>query len=442
MDAQSINKQPCRRDDAVDIVKHLRAAGHTAYFAGGCVRDELLGHHPKDYDIATNATPQQVRSLFPHTEAVGAAFGVILVRHRRSVVEVATFRSDGTYTDGRRPQQVQFTTARDDAQRRDFTINGLFLDPLTNDVIDYVDGQADLENHQLRAIGQADLRFREDHLRLLRAVRFAARYDLRIVPDTAEAIRRHASQLVRISPERIADELRHIFTSPSRSRAWRLLWDFSLIGVIFRFLAQHPPPQLNPSRSIVLHLDPPASLPFGSILAIVALDYQYQAHAPDFDLRDLLTNTAIQTAASASRKALKISNDESAQLSQTLRNLQPLLADPNPSIATLKRFLAQPTASPTRALLGALCALGLFTSRIAQLNQQFVQLAQTEIAPVPLVTGDDLVAAGYHPGPAFKRVLDQLYDAQLEGQITSTAQALAQAAAYFSQAATSPRRRA
>src|SRR5688572_27782573 len=195
------------RQDALAVVRALRDVGHVAYFAGGCVRDLLLGLEPKDYDVATDAPPDRVRKLFKRTQAVGQAFGVILVRIGRSQVEVATFRAEGKYLDGRRPSEVRFTTAEEDAKRRDFTINGLFLDPLTDQVIDYVGGQADLKAKVIRAIGNPDERFEEDHLRLLRAVRFAARFGFEIEPATDAAIPRHAGHLVRISPERVAEEL-------------------------------------------------------------------------------------------------------------------------------------------------------------------------------------------------------------------------------------------
>src|SRR5277367_3587141 len=221
--------QQCDRADALAVLKRLREAGHIAYFAGGCVRDELLGLTPKDFDIATDAPPDRVREIFTSTQAVGAAFGVILVRHGPSVIEVATFRTDLEYHDGRRPQGVKFTTAEEDAQRRDFTINGLFLDPIENRVIDYVGGQADLSAKILRAIGNPDQRFAEDHLRFLRAVRFAARFALQIDPATTAAISAHAHQLPRISPERLADELRRMLIPATKNIAWKLLWQFDLL---------------------------------------------------------------------------------------------------------------------------------------------------------------------------------------------------------------------
>src|SRR3954469_23233625 len=214
-------RPPSLREDAEAVLRRLREAGHVAYFAGGCVRDLLLGLEPKDWDVATDAPPQRVRELFSKTEAVGAAFGVILVRHGKSVVEVATFRSEGNYLDGRRPSEVRFTTAEEDARRRDFTINGLFLDPLAGgppaeQVIDYVGGREDLRRGVLRAIGDPERRFAEDYLRLLRAVRFAARLGFPIPPATAAAVRRHAPRLAQIAPERVGDELRVMLPPPTR----------------------------------------------------------------------------------------------------------------------------------------------------------------------------------------------------------------------------------
>ena len=249
------NQPPCRREDALAVLTRLRQAGHIAYFAGGCVRDELLGLTPKDYDIATDAPPDRVRQLFSNTQAVGAAFGVILVRHKKSVVEVATFRTDGKYLDGRHPEAVTFTTAEEDAKRRDFTINGLFLDPVENRVIDYVGGQQDLKNKILRAIGNPNHRFEEDHLRLLRAVRFAARFQLEIEETTARAIAAHADHLKRISPERIGEELRLMLTATTRDRAWQMLHRFRLDDVVFRYLQLPwplPHPEVSGGRGTIL----------------------------------------------------------------------------------------------------------------------------------------------------------------------------------------------
>jgi len=255
------SKPPCSYEDAREVLLRLRGAGHVAYFAGGCVRDLLLGKKPKDWDVATDAPPARVREIFRNTQAVGAAFGVILVREGRSTVEVATFRTEGVYSDGRRPDEVAFTDAEHDARRRDFTMNGLFLDPEQGSgfrvsccarpteqgsakteqtqwgtVIDYVGGVADLRAGVVRAIGEASRRFGEDHLRLLRAVRFAARLGFMVQGETERAIVEHATKLKGISPERIAEELRMMLTPASRGRAWAMLWGYGLLDVVFRFL--------------------------------------------------------------------------------------------------------------------------------------------------------------------------------------------------------------
>lgn len=422
------SKPPCRREDALAVLLRLRMAGHVAYFAGGCVRDLLLGLLPKDFDVATDAHPKRVRELFSNTQAVGAAFGVILVKHGPSTVEVATFRSDGKYTDGRRPDGVTFTSAREDAQRRDFTINGLFLDPEGTDtplgtVIDYVGGVKDLHDRVLRAIGDPHRRFSEDHLRLLRAVRFAARFNLAIDPDTAQAIRINAPRLRGISPERIADELRAMLTTISRAAAWPLLWDFALIDVIFRFLPSGESCDFDPTRSLFLSVSPHKPIPFALSLAAASLDYRMQS-ATGADPLSFTTRSEIQKIARAAREALRISNEELDDLQNILTPLPALLTNDPPRVATLKRFLALPTAHETRLLVDALSQLGHHAPAISSLNPRLDELATTEVAPKPLITGDDLTTAGYKPGPLFRRILDTVYDAQLENQVSTRDQAL------------------
>jgi tRNA nucleotidyltransferase/poly(A) polymerase len=408
------------REDAVAVVKRLREAGHVAYFAGGCVRDMLLGLEPKDYDVATDAPPDRVRQLFTNTQAVGAAFGVILVRQRKSVIEVATFRTDLEYKDGRRPEGVVFTTAEEDAKRRDFTINGLFFDPIENKVIDYVGGHEDLKRKVIRAIGDPHQRLAEDHLRMLRAIRFAARFAFEIEKETLAAIRENAPKLAQISPERIGEELRAMLRPPTRKRAYALLRESGLMNVVMRFMPEKADYGANTRYGLLGAMNPSdGMLSFGAALAAIALDHRFHAtHRLD---AGFLTIAEAQHVNRALRQALKLSNEESDILMGVL-NLWPLLADP--TVARMKRFLATPTSQEARLLLAALAACDIMNMRITALFEAMRPLEGQEIAPPPLLTGDDLTAAGLRPGPVFKRVLDAVYDAQLEDRISGKEQAL------------------
>ena len=422
-DPANKSKPQCYREDAIAVLCRLREAGHEAYFAGGCVRDEVMGLTPMDYDIATSAAPEVVRSLFTKTQAVGQAFGVILVKQKRSVVEVATFRTEANYTDGRRPGVVQFATAAEDAQRRDFTINGLFLDPLDGRVIDFVEGMKDIQARRLRAIGNPEERFSEDHLRLLRAVRFTARFGLQIDPATAEAIRAHAPLLRRISPERSADELRQMLTSPSRLVAWKLLWELALIDTICRFLPPAEGAIYDQSRCPLAHLPVEEPVSFGLALAAGCLSYRLHGLPAGTDISTLLTHEEMAHAGRAMRQALKISNDELGDMLQTLEGAAMLLCgELRP--ARYKRFAVRTTAADSRRLLHALADLGQHQELVATVLAELDQLHGTVVAPEPFVTGDDLKAIGLKPGPAFKGILEAVYDAQLEDRIANKQQAL------------------
>lgn len=413
------------RDDALAVLRRLRDAGHAAYFAGGCVRDLLLNRDPKDYDVATDAPPPRVRELFGNTQAVGAAFGVILVRHRQSQIEVATFRADGNYADGRHPSQVRFTTAEEDARRRDFTINGLFLDPITEQVIDYVGGQEDLRAKRIRAIGNPAERFAEDSLRLLRAVRFSARLGFTIEPGTAAAIIAHAPQLKRISPERIAEELRIMLTPVTRTAAWHLLWELNLIDTLYRFW-KFPRGEVQGNVPFLFDtVSPTDAIPFGLSLAAAAVCYRLRTDGTSRDPRPFFARVEIIAAVQAMRHGLKISNEESEQMRGTLAGLEPLLADVMPGVARLKRFLAEPTAALSRKLMAALARMQLHADRIQAMERELSALERTEFAPAPLINGDTLEANGLRPGPIFKRVLEAVYDAQLEGRISTSGEAIA-----------------
>jgi poly(A) polymerase len=416
---------PPNRDDAVAVLKRLRDSGHIAYFAGGCVRDSLLGLDAQDWDVATDAPPDRVRELFISTQAVGAAFGVILVRSGRSVIEVATFRADGEYEDGRRPGSVRFTSAEEDARRRDFTINGLFLDPIENRVIDYVGGRDDLAARMVRAIGSPAERFGEDHLRLLRAVRFASRLGFNIEPATEAAIRSLAPRVKGISPERIADELRLMLTPPSRNTAWALLWELGLAREIFRFLPKLPD-RMDGTRSIFLSVAIGESISPGLSLAAATLCARMQGESTT-DALPLLAKAEVSRSVRAMRMALRISNSESDEMAETLASIEPLLQSNPPALAQKKRFLARPTSGFSRLLLDAMARLGLHGARIEQLRPDLAELNKSEVAPEPLVNGDDLMAAGFQPGPQYKRILDAVYDAQLEGRISSKDEALTMA---------------
>ncbi|MEM6393387.1 MAG: CCA tRNA nucleotidyltransferase [Planctomycetota bacterium] len=401
----ALNPLP-HRAAALEIIRVMRDAGHTAYLAGGCVRDALLGQTPKDYDVATDATPDRVRRLWPRSNAVGEAFGVVLCYHghgdQRLTTEVATFRSESTYSDGRRPDAVTFTTADEDAHRRDFTINGLFADPHLDDttqpdaIIDFVDGQADLQARVIRAIGDPDQRFAEDYLRMLRAVRFAARLNFTLHPDTASAIRQHAPKLDRIARERIGDEVRRTLTGPNSELAVRLLYDLRLFEPIFG----QPFVSLQP---FFQHLDTEA----------------------DYATRLALLGRGLDPCLSldAYRNALCLTNAEDQALRQTVSqfaNRDDIAADQ--PIAMQKRWFAHPRADQ---VLRHWAALG--SSREADDARQRMHALASDgigLAPTPLLTGDHLVAAGLTPGPAFKPLLEAVYDAQLEGRVTTADQAL------------------
>jgi len=429
MFAQNTDTTPCRanRDDAMAVLRRLRDGGHIAYFAGGCVRDLLLKREPKDWDIATDAPPSRVRELFPRSQAVGAAFGVILVRQRRSQIEVATFRSDGRYVDGRHPEDVTFTNPEADARRRDFTINGLFLDPVNDQVIDYVGGQADLQARLIRAIGDARHRFDEDYLRMLRAVRFAARLGFAIEPGTANAIVTHSPLLTRISPERVAEELRAMLPPQTRLAAWRLLHLLGLLPVIFRFVDVPPgePDESCAVDGLFAQLPTDAAIPFPLALATAAVQWLWWASPAGSDLRNCFDHAVAAALVRAVRKSLRLSNEECDAMGRTLEGLQPLLADRLPGVATLKRFLARPAADLSRQLLAALAGARLIDeTRANWLKESLSSLDTTDYAPVPLITGDDLTQAGLRPGPHFRSMLDAAYDAQLEGRATTREDAL------------------
>lgn len=409
------------RAAALRIVKTLRSAGFQAHFAGGCVRDELLGLHPTDYDVATDARPEKVRSLFRPAHLVGEAFGVILVPINRCAVEVATFRGDGVYSDSRRPDTISFGDIHQDAARRDFTINALYLDPdppswqatpgVRGRVIDLVGGVADLHARMLRAVGDPDQRLAEDHLRALRAVRFAARLSFTIDPATRDAIQRCARELRGVSRERIGQELQRMLEHPARASAAAMLQELSLDApTLDEPHAAHPLPTL-----IGLGHGP---VPYGLALAAWALD----RHAPDST--SLAPEQAVNLVRTW-RRSLCLSNADRDLLADTLEAHDDLIrAFPALGVAKQKRFAARPAFELALALLAARdpTSAQKVQARRAELSQ-----LGPGVAPDPLISGDDLISLGLKPGPGFKRLLDVLFDAQLEGRIKSRNQGLSMA---------------
>jgi poly(A) polymerase len=393
---------------ATTIVARLQAQGHVAYFAGGCVRDRIMGREPADYDVATSATPQQVAALFSNSQKVGAAFGVILVRQRKLTVEIATFRTDGNYADGRHPQSVSFATAQEDAQRRDFTCNGLFYDPIAATLHDFVGGQADIAAKILRAIGDPAHRFAEDQLRLLRAVRFAAKLKFQIDAQTFNAIAQFADRITTISRERIGDEIRMIIEHPSRAAAAQLLVDTHLLNQLWPVELL---PASMPSTWPILAALPSATLPLG----LVAMQLDMGSHVSSWD-----------HCAAALRENLMLSNQETEDIAWLGNQCATLQHWPQLTNAQLKRLLADGRWAQLASLFAATTASipEAFSRRIAALEQEGV-------APAPFVTGNDLIAMGAKPGKHFKHWLDTLYDLQLEGQLLSKPEALAKARALM-----------
>jgi poly(A) polymerase len=388
------------RTAAVEVVRALVDAGHEAYFAGGCVRDRLMGGDPTDYDVATDARPDAVSALFRRAQRVGEAFGVMLVKHHGHPIQIATFRTEGVYSDGRHPDTVSFSDAEHDARRRDFTINGLFEDPLDgNRIIDYVGGRADLEAGVIRAIGDPEARLREDALRMLRAVRFAARFEFAIEGGTGEAIRAAAGDLRGVSRERIGQELKWMLSHPNRAVA---AWELQYLGLDGAVL-EEPCLTAAPRRLGRLAAD----APYATALAAWLLDRADEA--PDL----------IEHARRWSRSLL-LSNADRDALCRTLEIHQALTGPwPQLGVAGQKRLAARPDFEQALAVLKA-----GDNQAFVDVRRQVETLARTQIAPPPLISGEDLIGLGLTPGPLFKRVLDSVYDAQLEGSLGEKAEAL------------------
>jgi poly(A) polymerase len=384
---------------AIQVVKVLRSSGFQALLAGGCVRDMLLGRPAKDYDVATSAEPAQVTRLFKRTLEVGAQFGVVIVMVDRRQVEVATFRSDAGYADGRHPTEVRYTTPEQDALRRDFTVNGMFYDPVDRQVIDYVAGQADLERRVIRTIGRAPERFSEDYLRMLRAVRFSAQLGFAIEPGTYSAVCDLASRITEVSGERICMELEGILTCAGRAQGARLLAETGLAAAIFPKLGAGP---LGAALQVLARLRKDA----GFALGLAAL------------LAGCPTDEAL-----AGIEILKLSRNQIKHIRFLLDHRVTLLKE-DLSLAKLKQLLAGPYFWDLYELQRALLkAGGESLSPMVRLRRRVRELDGVELRPKPLLDGHDLMRLGLLPGPRLGRLVEDLYVAQLEGHVRTADQA-------------------
>jgi len=417
------------RDFATEVVQKLHAGGFVALFAGGCVRDLLMDRQPQDYDVATDARPEQVRELFGprKTFAVGESFGVVIVLGPRVdgqhiKIEVATFRAEGAYPDGRRPDpgQIRFTTPEEDAQRRDFTINGMFLDPLTNSVHDFVGGQADVQAGIVRAIGRAQDRMNEDKLRMLRAVRFAATLDFELDPATAAAVEQMAPQLSVVSIERITQELQKMLVSPHRRRGVRLVQQHGLLPVIIPELSEIAAASEPGQWAHVLEMLDQLESP-GFELALATL-LQYLPASGGESKRD---REREGTVAGVARR-LRLSNQQADRTVWLVAHQHDLDEAPTLPIAKLKRTLAHPFAGDLIKFLRADIGARRGDATCVEFIDRYLAETPPEVInPPPLLTGADLIALGLTPGPEFQSLLERLRDEQLAGHVASKDAAIA-----------------
>jgi len=400
------------REFAVDVVRRLRASGHQALWAGGCVRDQLMAMLPKDYDVATDAVPERVREVFGQRRSleIGAAFGVVTVLGPRHAgqIDVATFRRDAGYSDGRHPDAVTFSDAEHDAQRRDFTINGLFFDPLAEHVIDYVGGQDDLQRHVVKAIGDPRARIAEDKLRMLRAVRFAARFDFAIDPNTLAAVKDQAHELVIVSAERIATELRLILTHPNRARGAELLVETNLLEILL------------PEIGLVLQ----SSEQWARTIAALA-----GLHEPTFSMalaaliREIESPTDRKQLAQSVGQRWKLSNDETSGVEKLLTEETAIRNARFEYWPKLQRILTAPRVTELLGYCEAVArAIDNDLSQVA-FCQEKLMLPPAELNPPPLITGENLKQLGIPPGPEYRQLLEAVRDAQLESKITTEEEA-------------------
>lgn len=420
------------------IARRLSDAGHVTYFAGGCVRDLLLGKEPKDYDIATSATPDEVIALFPKADPIGAHFGVILVREKGLPFEIATFRHDGSYHDGRHPASVTFSTPEEDAKRRDFTVNGLFQKPETDEIIDFVHGQDDLNTHTLRAIGDPQERFQEDALRLMRAIRFAITLGFKIEQKTWNAVCDTALLLEKISMERIRDEFSQILLSPNRARGFDLLTESGLmryiVPEIYDLIGCEQPPQWHPEGDVYTHtrimldmLDdqPTLELALGVLLHDIGKPPTFTYDEADDRIRFNGHDRVGTEMAEKILRKLKYSNKTVESACAMVSNHMNFMNVQHMRTAKVKRFMSRPTFEDEMELHRVDCASSNgFTENYDFLRGKQKEFAAEPLIPEPLITGKDLIDLGMKPGPEFKAILTAIQTEQLEGKINSRDEAI------------------
>ena len=442
------------RELANAICETLRRNGHQALLCGGCVRDLLLGHEPADYDVTTDATPDHVVALFPESVTVGAQFGVILIPRDGQKVEVATFRSDVGYSDGRHPDRVEFSkTPQEDVQRRDFTINGLLMRPETNEVLDFVNGRADLQDGVIRAIGDPVRRFAEDKLRMMRAVRFAARFGFEIEPVTFRAIGSHAKEIHQVSPERLREELTKMLTEGAARTAFELLDQTWLLQQVLPEIAAtkgvQQPPQFHPEGDVWIHtrlmieqlpIGASPTLAWGVLLHDVGKPPTFKSASETGDRIRFDGHVAVGVRmAEAICRRLRFSKEDTEQILALVDNHMKFKDVEQMRASTLKRFVRQPRFDEHLELHRLDC---LSSNRQLE-SYDFVRrvLKETppeQIRPPRLLTGDDLLEMGYKPGPAFSEILRSIEDAQLEGVIATTESAMEYVREKFSQSEQKP----
>lgn len=428
-----------RKDSAVSIIKTLRSKGHEAFLVGGCVRDLLLGREPADYDVTTDATPDEVMEIFPQTYAVGAQFGVVLVPDEDGgTVEVATFRSDVGYSDGRHPDRVIFSKdAREDVERRDFTINGLLMDPVNGEVFDFVGGRKDMKTGIIRTIGDPECRFGEDKLRMLRGVRFAARFEYQMEPATFAATQKLAPEIRQVSRERVRDELTKMLVEGKARRAFLLLDSSGLLHEVLpeieRMKGVRQPPQFHPEGDVFVHtlllLDKlPAggspTLAWGALLHDVGKPATFRV-APDRIRFDNHVQVGVKIAEEICAR-LRFSNDETRQILALVDNHMRFGDVQKMKESTFKKFVRLPEFDEHLELhrMDALSAHGDL-SLYDFTREKMATLTPEAIRPPSLINGEDLITAGYEPGPRFKQILSAVEDGQLEGRLQSKDDALA-----------------